>query len=119
MNRLLTALGFLCVTLGVVGIFLPVLPTTPFLLLASWLFLKSNPRWRTWLLSHPRLGPYIRNYVIHRAIPMRTKLATIAALWLSIIISVCLISPLWLKILLLLIASAVTAHILLLKTLRS
>ena len=58
-RTILTALGIFNVALGTAGIFLPLLPTTPFLLLAAYLFARSDPRLHGWLLSHPRLGPYI------------------------------------------------------------
>lgn len=116
-NRIFIAIGFVCVVLGAVGIFVPVLPTTPFLLLASWLFFKANSRWREWLLAHPRLGPYISNYIKYRAIPLRSKISTIALLWATILLSIALVDPLWLKILLLTIAIGVTIHIVTLKTL--
>ena len=73
MNYVLLILGFVCVLLGVIGIFLPVLPTTPFLLLASALFLRSSKRWYDWLLNHPQLGPYVRDFILHRSIPIRIK----------------------------------------------
>lgn len=58
----LAAFGILSVAMGTLGIFLPLLPTTPFLLLAGWLFAKSSPRRHTWLLNHPHLGPYIHAF---------------------------------------------------------
>ena len=61
-SHLLTGLGVFCVGLGVAGIFLPLLPTTPFLLLAACLFSRSDERWHQWLLNHRRLGPYIHAF---------------------------------------------------------
>jgi uncharacterized membrane protein YbaN (DUF454 family) len=81
---LLVAAGTVCVVLGVVGIFLPLLPTTPFLLLAGALYARSSPRFYRGLLGNRYLGGYIRNYRSRRGIPLRTKVAVIACLWATI-----------------------------------
>ncbi len=114
---ILTILGLICVALGTIGMFLPVLPTTPFLLLAAWLFLKGNPRLRLWLINHPILGKFIHNYIEHKAIPLHAKYVIITTMWLTIGISVYLVNPIWLKILLICISTAVTIHIARFKTL--
>ena len=69
----LFAIGWLSVALGVIGIFLPVLPTTPFLLLAAACFARSSPRFYQWLVEHPRLGPWIRDYLDGNGIPLKIK----------------------------------------------
>lgn len=63
---------------GIVGIFLPLLPTTPFVLLAAWCFSRGSVRWEAWLLAHPRFGPMVRDWRANRAVPLRAKqLATV------------------------------------------
>lgn len=69
------ALALVCVALGVLGLFLPVLPTTPFLLVAAWAAGRGWPQFEAWLLAHPRLGPPIRRWRDHRAVPRRAKWA--------------------------------------------
>ena len=74
MNRLvLLALGWLCVGLGFIGIFIPGLPTTIFLIIASWAFAKSSKKFHTWLLNHKRFGPILHNWQTHKVVPYRAK----------------------------------------------
>lgn len=111
--------GFLCVILGIIGIFVPLLPTTPFLLLAAWFFFRSSERLYQKLINHKYLGPYIRNYRENKSITKRTKIATIALLWTTMIISaVYATSNIYVRILLLVIAVGVTIHVLSFKTTR-
>lgn len=73
-RALLVAAGFLCVGLGLAGLVLPVLPTTPFLLLAAGCFARSSPRFHRWLLGHRLFGPIVGEWESHRAIPWKAKL---------------------------------------------
>ncbi|MDZ7861055.1 MAG: YbaN family protein [Candidatus Krumholzibacteriota bacterium] len=115
---LLIFTGYTSLVLGAVGIFLPLLPTTPFLLLASACFFRSSEKLHDWLINHRIFGNYIRCYQQFRAISFRIKALTITALWLFIGYSIVfVVSALWIRILLLIIAVAVTAHIALLRTL--
>ena len=83
MKYIYLPIGFLSLALGVAGIFLPVLPTTPFLLLSAALFFRSSPRAYQWLLNHKLLGPYIRDFRESRAIPLRAKILALSLLWLT------------------------------------
>jgi uncharacterized membrane protein YbaN (DUF454 family) len=117
-KALLVAVGLLAVVLGTIGIFLPLLPTTPFLLLAAACFVRSSERLYQWLLNHKWFGSYIRNYREHRAISLRTKVVGIVMLWATIGYSVVMVvSAWWLRALLLVIATGVTLHLLHIKTL--
>jgi uncharacterized membrane protein YbaN (DUF454 family) len=112
-------LGSVSLGLGIAGAFLPVLPTTPFLLLTAALYLKGSPRLYEWLINHKYLGPYIRNYRDNRAIPLRAKIVSVVLLWATILLSAFLtIHVWWLRIVLICLAIAVTWHILSFKTLK-
>ena len=109
--------GTLCVTAGVIGVFLPILPTTPFLLLAAFLFARSSDRFLHWLLNNRWLGAYIRNYRAGLGMTALSKAFTITALWLSIGSSIAfLVEAWWLKLLLVAIGSGVTYHLLSINT---
>lgn len=96
-------LGTLSLSLGVIGIVVPGLPTTPFLLLAAWLYSRGSERLRQWLVNHRFLGGYIREY--HEGLSLRTKIHAISLIWTMILVSVIwLIQTNWLKILLIIIA---------------
>ncbi|MCK4502900.1 MAG: YbaN family protein [Desulfuromonadales bacterium] len=104
--------GFVAVILGIVGIFLPVLPTVPFLLLASGCFARSSERFYVWLLDHAQLGPLLRPYLQGSGIPPATKLKAIALIWFSIIISVFFFhKTIWMQVGLLTIAVGVTLYL--------
>ena len=84
MRYLLMVLGSVALALGVAGIFLPLLPTTPFLLLAAALYFRSSPQLYEWLLSHKYLGPYIRNFRENKAIPLRVKIVSVTLVWATL-----------------------------------
>lgn len=117
-RRLLIAAGILSVGLATAGVFLPLLPTTPFLLLAAACFIRSSPRLYQWLIHHKWFGSYLRNYWEHRAIPRRTKVVIIILLWGTLLYSIVGIVKLWwIRICLVAIGTGVTLHVLRLKTL--
>ncbi|MCD8080176.1 MAG: YbaN family protein [Bacteroides sp.] len=119
MKVLYIILGTLSLALGVLGIFLPLLPTTPFLLLTAALYFRGSPRLYDWLMNHKYFGPYIRNFREHKAIPLRAKILSVSLLWLTICYSIFFVISLWwVKILLAGIAIGVTCHILSFRTLR-
>ncbi len=110
-RQLLIITGTICVAIGVIGIFIPILPTTPFLLLAAVCYLRSSPRFYRWLMNNRWFGTYIRNYTEGRGIPLKVKLFTIALLWVAIGISIWVVANWIVTIILLIIAAAVTLHI--------
>ena len=110
--------GTVCVALGVLGMFLPLLPTTVFLLMAAYCYSRSSERFHNWLLNNRWCGSYIRNYKSGQGISMRQKVTTISILWASIGVSIWLIGGFWVTLLLLAIAIGVTLHLVLIKTYR-
>lgn len=119
-KTLFVVLGALSLLLGLVGIFVPLLPTTPFLLLAAALWVRSSPRLYDWLLAHRRLGPYIRQFRENRAIPLRAKIYSVTLLWATLLY--CIFAVVeewwWAQLALLAVAVGVTWHILSFATLR-
>jgi uncharacterized membrane protein YbaN (DUF454 family) len=79
--------GALAVLLGILGLFLPLLPTTPFLLLASWCFARGSTRLHRWLLSHRVFGEYLRNFEAGRGIPLKAKILATVMLWGSLLLA--------------------------------
>jgi len=114
---LLITLGTFSVALGVIGMFLPLLPTTVFLLLAAFFYARSSERFYNWLITNRWFGAYILNYREGRGVSLKQKVFTILLLWLTMGYTVgFIVSQWWLKIILLGIASAVTLHLVTLKT---
>jgi uncharacterized protein len=117
-----TALAFcgtVAVGLGAAGIFLPLLPTTPFLLLAAACFFRSSDRLYNWLIHHKWFGHYIKQYREHKAISRQTKLATLLLLWVTLAFSALVVlDSVWARILLLAVGIGVTLHVLAMKTLK-
>ncbi|HSP86733.1 MAG TPA: YbaN family protein [Ignavibacteriaceae bacterium] len=109
--------GFMLVAIGVIGIFLPLLPTTIFLILASVCFVKSSPRANEWLRNHKVLGGYIDNYQNKTGLTKKTKIGNIIVLWTSISLSAFLLTDeLYIRLLLFAIAIGVSIHIITIKT---
>ena len=110
---MLMLFGAASTALAILGIFLPLLPTVPLLLLAAACFARSSERCYRWLLDHPYLGPMVESYLDVRGIPRRAKLTALALIWLSIPISALLFTEqLWLRVLLLTIGLGITIYLL-------
>jgi uncharacterized membrane protein YbaN (DUF454 family) len=119
LNIILTILGLLSLGLGILGAFLPVLPTTPLLLLSAALFLRGNRRLYDWLMNHPKLGPYITNFMKHKAIPLRIKVVAVTTLWLTLLYCTVFVADHWaFRAFFIVLAIAITIHILSYKTLK-
>jgi uncharacterized membrane protein YbaN (DUF454 family) len=115
-RRLLIGAGTLCTGLGIIGIFIPILPTTPFLLLAAACYMRSSERFYQGLINNGIFGAYVRNYIEGRGIPIRIKVFTILLLWLTIGLSITFgVQNTIIRIVLICIAIGVTAHIVLIK----
>ena len=120
MKTLFVLLGAVSLLLGLVGIFVPLLPTTPFLLLAAALWVRSSPRLSAWLLAPRRRGPDIRNVRENRAIPLRAKILSVTLLWATLLYCIFFVVEewWWAQLALLAVAVGVTWHILSFATLR-
>lgn len=116
MRIILISLGFICVGLGFAGIFLPVLPTTPFLLLSAALFAKNSPRFYKWLLQNKWFGSYIHNFRNGKGIPFKSKVIAITFLWFTIFVSICFfVTNSYIRIALIAIAMAVSIYLISIK----
>ena len=105
------------VGLGILGIFLPLLPTTPFLLLAAACYARSSERFYNWLLNNRWFGRYIKNYLEGKGLPLKVKVLSLCLLWITIGYSVVfVVDTLVVRILLIVIAVGVTTHILFTRT---
>lgn len=122
-NKLIRGVLFIAGTffvgLGILGILLPILPTTPFLLLAAACYAKSSKRLYHWLLNNKWFGKYIKNYREGKGIPLKGKVLSISLLWITILISIVFfVNHILVIILLILMATGVTIHIFLIRSKR-
>lgn len=109
--------GSLSLVLGIIGAFVPLMPTTVFLLITAYFYVRSSPKLYNWLIRHRIFGKYIENYRKYKEMPKRAKILAISMLWITIIVSSFILSNLWISILLITVAVSVTAYILSIKTL--
>ena len=101
----LTLLGFACVAIGIIGIVVPGLPTTVFMIIAAWLFSISNPRFEKWLLDLPKIGPAIQNFRDGLGMPLKAKIFSVSSIFvLTAIATILLIENLLLRVLIILVA---------------
>jgi uncharacterized membrane protein YbaN (DUF454 family) len=109
---LLLVVGAFSLVTGVIGMFVPLLPTTCFLLLAAWCFARSSPRLHHWMYANRWFGAYLRDYREGRGIPRALKVGSLSVMWLTIGGSVVFaISALWVRLALIAIALGVTIHV--------
>jgi uncharacterized membrane protein YbaN (DUF454 family) len=111
MKIILNTIGILAVILGVLGIFLPLLPTTPFLLLASACFARASPRMHNWLRTNPVFGKYLRDYENGAGIPLRGKVWVLIFMWGSMSYSIWRTDLLWVRLLIICIGTCVTIYL--------
>ncbi|SBS36674.1 Inner membrane protein YbaN [Marinomonas spartinae] len=108
----LLILGWLSLITGIIGIFLPLLPTTPLVLLAAWCFSKSSERFHHWLMNHKHFGPMIHDWQSGKGIPRKARNRAIILMWIGMGISMILIGRLWAAISLICIGLAVCTYLL-------
>lgn len=111
------AAGLTSLILGIIGIVIPLLPTTPFLLLSAACFLRSSGRLYRWITGHRIFGRYIRNYLKYHAVTLKSKVIALILLWAVILISLFHFQVLWLRVLLSAVLFGVSLHLLLMRTL--
>ena len=117
LRLLLFISGFILIGVGVLGMFLPLLPTTVFLLLAAWCFARSSERFYRWVHYNRLFGKYIRDYQTGRGMTKGSKIVTISVLWIGILISAYWgTDSLYIRLLLIAIAAGVTWHLVVMKS---
>jgi uncharacterized membrane protein YbaN (DUF454 family) len=115
----LILLGSVLLALGIVGIFMPLLPTTPFVIGAALCYSHSTSQIYNRIIKNRYFGPYIENYKTGVGISLRNKIQGVAALWIILLISAFILDSLVLKLIFIIVGVAVTAHILSIKTRRT
>lgn len=112
MAMLFVALGWVCIGLAILGAVLPVLPTTPWVLLAAYLFARSSPRFHAWIMGHRFFGPMIQDWRSGLGITARTKAIAITTIVLSIGLSIWLVPIWWVRLMLATVAIGVPVYLL-------
>lgn len=117
LNSIFVGSGTFFLLIGIIGIFIPILPTTPFLLLAAACYARGSEKFYNWLINNKWFGEYIKNYRERKGIPLSVKIISITILWITIAFSTFIIvSNLLIQIILIIIAIVITIHILTIKT---
>jgi Uncharacterized protein conserved in bacteria len=113
LRGLLFIAGTICLALGVIGIFVPLLPTTPFLLLTAFLYFRASPKAYEWLIRQKYLGPYILNYREKKVIPLRVKVYSLVLMWSFVLYGMFfIVEKCWVNVLLFFVILGVSVHIL-------
>lgn len=115
-RRLVLVLGFIALGFGTLGIVVPLLPTTPLVLLAAGCFSYSSDRFYEWIKKNRLFGPYIENYREKRGLTKAFKIRNILLLWVSLAVSMFLIRTVFIYVLLSIVGVCVTTHLLMIKT---
>ncbi|KON28168.1 hypothetical protein AC481_02665 [miscellaneous Crenarchaeota group archaeon SMTZ-80] len=115
---LLISCGTFFIIIGFIGIFLPLLPTTPFLLLAAACYARGSKKFYNWLITNRWFGEYIKNYREKKGIPIKTKVFAILILWITISYSIFIMDIFLIRIILIIVLTGVTFHLLTIKTLK-
>ena len=110
-HTLLIVAGTLSLVTGVIGIFLPLLPTVPLVLLAGFCYARSSERLHTWLINNRHFGPIISNFEAGRGVPRRVKVRAITVIWLSMFVSAWIVARLPLVIMLMVIGLSVSIYL--------
>lgn len=112
------AAGVITLGLGIIGIFIPLLPTTPFLLLASFCLVRSSARMHHWLMHHRILGRYLTDYLEHKAIRPAARISALIFLWSALLVSIILVDHSVIRLVLAAVGIGVTIHLFCLKTIK-
>jgi uncharacterized membrane protein YbaN (DUF454 family) len=110
-------LGSFFVVLGLVGIFVPVLPTAPFMLLAAFFYVRSSDRMYNWLINHRLFGESIKSYLEHRAMRKSAKVKAVASIWISLTLSALLVQKAHVALILAVVGISLTVYLLSIRTL--
>jgi uncharacterized membrane protein YbaN (DUF454 family) len=114
---LLISIGSISLVLGIFGVLIPLLPTTPFLLLTSFCYIRSSDRLYKWLINHKIFGEYIYNYITYKAVKRSIKISGLIFLWITLVSSMLVVANVHIRIFLFIVGIGVSIHLVKLKTL--